>query len=138
MMAEQRARFERDGYLIIRDALRPDEIATARDALDRVYATAARVGSLGPDGSLHLLSAVATCPEVVGLIDHPATFRYVWSVLGWNIHIYHSHLDVHLGRQRLGQHPPRWFAEPEAGIRKWINEWNKDPKPFVARRSATG
>jgi hypothetical protein len=76
MMAGQRARFERDGYLIIRDALRPDEIATARDALDRVYAAAARAGSLGPDGSLHLLSAVANCPEVVGLIDHPATFRY--------------------------------------------------------------
>jgi ectoine hydroxylase-related dioxygenase (phytanoyl-CoA dioxygenase family) len=44
---------------------------------------------------MHLLSAVANCPEIVGLIDHPATFRYVWSVLGWNIHIYHSHLDVH-------------------------------------------
>jgi hypothetical protein len=44
---------------------------------------------------MHLLSAVANCPEVAGLTDHPATFGYVWSVLGWNIHIYHSHLDVH-------------------------------------------
>ncbi len=95
MMAEQRARFDRDGYLIIRGAVRPDEVAAARDALDRVYATAARAGSLGPDGSMPLLSAVTNCPEVVGLIDHPATFRYVWSVLGWNIHVYHSHLDVH-------------------------------------------
>ena len=44
---------------------------------------------------MHLLSAVANCPEVAGLTDHPATFPYVWSVLGWNIHVYHSHLDVH-------------------------------------------
>src|SRR5579859_1807403 len=91
MTAQQRATFDRDGYLIIRGALRTDEIADAREAIDRVYATLAKAGSLGPDGSMHLLSAVANCPEVVGLIDHRATFPYVWSTLGWNIHIYHSH-----------------------------------------------
>jgi ectoine hydroxylase len=95
MTAEQRAAFDRNGYLIIRGALRPDEAAAARDALDRVYATAAKAGSLRRDGSMHLLSAVANCPQLVGLIDHPATFGYVWSALGWNIHVYHSHLDVH-------------------------------------------
>jgi ectoine hydroxylase len=41
MTAEQRAAFDRNGYLIIRGALRPDEAAAAREALDRVYATAA-------------------------------------------------------------------------------------------------
>jgi ectoine hydroxylase len=95
MTAEQRASFDRDGYLIIRGALGPDEAAAAREAIDRVYASIARAGSLGPDGSMHLLSAVANCPEVAGLIDHSATFPCVWSVLGWNIHVYHSHLDVH-------------------------------------------
>jgi ectoine hydroxylase-related dioxygenase (phytanoyl-CoA dioxygenase family) len=44
---------------------------------------------------MHVLSAAANCPEAVGLIDHPATFPLVWSILGWNVHIYHSHLDVH-------------------------------------------
>ena len=93
--AEQRAAFDRDGYLVIRGALGPDEAAAARDAIDRVYAAAARAGSLAPDHSMHLLSAVANCPDVAGLTDHPATFPYVWSTLGWNIHIHHSHLDVH-------------------------------------------
>jgi ectoine hydroxylase len=93
--AEQRSRFDRDGYLVIRGALRPDEVAGARGALDRVYADAARSGRLNPDGSMHLLSAVANCQEVAWLTDHPATFPYVWSILGWNIHVYHSHLDVH-------------------------------------------
>jgi len=82
MTAEQRAAFERDGYLTIRGALDPDEVAAARDAVDRVYAARAKAGSLGPDGSMHLLSAVANCPEVASLIDHPATFGCVWSVLG--------------------------------------------------------
>ena len=40
-------------------------------------------------------SAPPYCPDLVGLIDHPATFGHVWPVLGWNIHIYHCHLDVH-------------------------------------------
>ena len=44
---------------------------------------------------MHLLGAVANCREAVRLIDHPSTFPLVWSVLGWNVHIYHSHLDVH-------------------------------------------
>ena len=44
---------------------------------------------------MHLLGAVANCRKSPSLIDHPATFPCVWSVLGWNIHVYHSHLDVH-------------------------------------------
>jgi ectoine hydroxylase len=109
--AGQRARLDRDGYLIIRGALEPDEVRAARDALDRLYAAETRAGSLGPNGSMHVLSAAANCPEVVGLIDHPATFRYVWSVLGWNIHVYHSHLDVH---------PPAPEREP------FRFEWHQD------------
>jgi ectoine hydroxylase len=95
MTAEQRAAFDRDGYLMIRGALGPDEVAAAREALDRVYAARTKAGALGPGGSMHLLSAVANCPDLAGLTDHRATFGYVWPVLGWNIHIYHSHLDVH-------------------------------------------
>jgi hypothetical protein len=59
MTAEQRAAFDRDGYLIIRGALSPDETAAARAAVDRVYAAGARAGALAPDGSMHLLGAVA-------------------------------------------------------------------------------
>jgi hypothetical protein len=66
MTAEQRVIFDRDGYLIIRGALRPDEAADARDAIDRAYASVAKAGSLGPDGTMHLLSAVTNCPEVAG------------------------------------------------------------------------
>ena len=111
LTAEQTAAFNRDGYLLIPGALGADEAAAARDAIDRVYASMAKAGSLGADCSMHLLSAVANCPELAGLTDHPATFRYVWSVLGWNIHIYHSHLDVH---------PPLREREP------FRFEWHQD------------
>jgi hypothetical protein len=49
MTAAQRAGFDRDGYLIIRAALRPDEAAGAREAIDRVYTAGAKAGSLGPE-----------------------------------------------------------------------------------------
>src|SRR6516162_11016572 len=84
MTAEQRASFDRDGYLIIRGALGPDEVAAAREAIDRVYVCRAKAGMVGPDGSMHLLSVVANCPELASLTDHPAAFPYVWSTLGWN------------------------------------------------------
>jgi hypothetical protein len=42
-------------------------------------------------------------PAEVPLVEWPTssfssamkTFGHVWPVLGWTIHIYHSHLDVH-------------------------------------------
>jgi ectoine hydroxylase len=95
MSAEQRAQFEKDGYLILRGALSEPEVEYYAAVLDRVYAEQEAAGSVKPGGSMHVLSAVANCHEAVGLIDHPATFPLVWSMLGWNVHIYHSHLDVH-------------------------------------------
>ena len=95
MTAEQRAQFEQDGYLVIRGALTPDEVDYYTAAIDRVYAEQQAAGAVAPGKAMHLLSAVANCHEAVGLIDHPVTFPLVWSILGWNVHIYHSHLDVH-------------------------------------------
>ena len=132
MTAEERVRFDRDGYLIIRGALGPDEVAAARSALDRVYAAAAAAGTLGPNGSMHLLSAVANCPEVAGLTDHPATFRYVWSVLGWNIHIYHSHLDVH---PPVRAHEPFRFEWHQDGGRQ-NREIETTPRPRLSVKLA--
>lgn len=95
MTAEEREQFERDGFVIIRNVLTPEEVAHYAAALDRVYAEHEAIDKLGPDRSLHKLSAVASCPELAGLIDHPNAFPLVWGMLGWNVHIYHSHLDVH-------------------------------------------
>ena len=107
MTPDQRAQFEKDGYLIIRGALTPTEVEYYTAALDRVYAEQEAAGAVKPGGSMHVLSAAANCPEAVGLIDHPATFPLVWSMLGWNVHIYHSHLDVHPNIPGQGAVPVR-------------------------------
>jgi hypothetical protein len=78
--AERRAAFDRDGYVIIRGALAPDELAAACRAIDRVYAEAAKAGALGPDRSMHLLSAVTNCPEVACLIEPAAAALTEWPI----------------------------------------------------------
>lgn len=129
---EQLASSDRDGYLVIRGALSPDEVAAAREALDGTHATAARARSLGPAGSMHLLSAVTNCPDIAFLTDHPATFGCVWSVLGWNIHIYHSHLDVH---PPLLAYPPFRFEWHQDGGRQ-NREIETIPRPRLSVKLA--
>jgi ectoine hydroxylase-related dioxygenase (phytanoyl-CoA dioxygenase family) len=131
-LAAQRAEFDKNGYLIIPGALTQDEVAHYRDALDRVYAESQAAGRIQPGGSLHQLSAVANCPEAIGLVDHPATLPYIWSVLGWNVHVYHSHLDVH---PPLPAKRPFRFEWHQDGGRQ-NREIETDPRPRLSVKLA--
>lgn len=44
----ERERFDRDGFLIIRGALTPDEVGYYRNALDRVYTAAVAADQVNP------------------------------------------------------------------------------------------
>jgi ectoine hydroxylase len=132
MTAEEREQFERDGFVIVRNVLTPEEVAYYAAALDRVYAEHEAMDKLGPDRSLHKLSAVASCPELAGLIDHAQAFPLVWGMLGWNVHIYHSHLDVH---------PP--ILEPKPFRFEWHQDGGRqnreietDPRPRLSVKLA--
>jgi ectoine hydroxylase-related dioxygenase (phytanoyl-CoA dioxygenase family) len=131
-VAGRRAEFDREGFIVIRGALSPDEVAHYRDALDRVYQAAQASGQVEPGGSLHQLSAVAHCREAAGLINHPVTFPYVWSVLGWNIHVYHSHLDVH--PQLPARRPFRFEWHQDGGRQN--REIETDPRPRLSVKLA--
>jgi hypothetical protein len=41
-----------------------------------------------------------------------------------------------LTNRKLRRSAHRSVTELEADIRKWVNEWNKDPKPFVWTKTA--
>jgi ectoine hydroxylase len=95
MAASERRAFERDGYIVVSGVLTPDEVAHYTELIDRLHAGRREAGALGATGALHELSAVRTCQELASLVDHPRVLGLVCSVLGWNVHVYHSHVDVH-------------------------------------------
>ena len=132
VLAEKLAEFDRDGYTIIPGALTADEVDFYRGALDRVYAEQETDGRVKPGASMHQLSAVANCPEALGLVDHPTTFPYVWSILGWNVHAYHSHLDVH--PQLPTKRPFRFEWHQDGGRQN--REIETDPRPRLSVKYA--
>jgi ectoine hydroxylase len=92
----QRADFDRDGYFIVRDAI-PDELMERLiEAQDRVYADQKAKGALSPaDQSMHLMGFLHRDKVFLELLELPTVFPLVWGILGWNIHAYHHHIDVH-------------------------------------------
>ena len=74
------------------------------------------------------MSAVPTCPELADLVDHPRAFPLVWSTLGWNVHVYHSHVDVH---PPLARRNPFWWDWHQDGGRQ-NRELETDPRPRMS------
>lgn len=129
MTEGQRARFERDGYLVVPAVLSDATVADYAEALDDLHRARARASRLGPGASLHLLDAVACCPYLLALVDHPQVFGLVWSLLGWNVHLYHSHVDVHPGVD-AGRLPFRFEWHQDGGRQN--REIETDPRPRLS------
>ena len=106
----EREFFNANGYLIVENAL---DAATTRRLVDAVDRVDARERSDETRGKLMSVpNIVHEDPALVDLIDCPTTFPKVWGILGWNIYLYHSHLDVS---------PPA-----DAAALKWRVSWHQD------------
>jgi ectoine hydroxylase len=89
---EQRADFLARGFLIVEGALTRPVLDRLTIATDRVWEE--HTPGETPGAPLHLKGFVALDEAFLGLLDHPATFPLVVGLLGWNILLYHCHLDV--------------------------------------------
>ena len=89
----QRATFEHDGYLVLPGVLTPVAVDRYQQLVRDVYERWR--GHVGNGRDMHQLSAVRTCRTLAPLCGHPRILGAVWSLLGWNVHVYHSHIDVH-------------------------------------------
>ena len=96
------------GFALVPGAVPDELLADLVQAVDRIYGQERRAGRLALDGSLHLLGAVARDEVFLELLDLPATFPLVCGALGWNIHMYHSHLDVHPAVKRPVREADQW------------------------------
>lgn len=110
---EQLREFEERGLLVIPNALSPQLLERLADVHDRIYREEEEAGRLSADGSLHLLAFVDRDELYAELLDLPATFRLVCTILGWNIFMYHCHLDVH--PPTSASTPLRWRWHQDGG-----------------------
>ncbi|WP_229071451.1 phytanoyl-CoA dioxygenase family protein [Actinoplanes sp. DH11] len=132
MTAQEREAFDRDGYIVVPSVLSESEVEAGRAAILGAYENGKRNGTLGPTGALHQLSPIAGVPELAFLLDHPKAFKYIWSLLGWNIHVYHSHIDVH---PQIHEKQKDWWHWHQDGGRQ-NREIETDPRPMLSVKLA--
>ncbi len=131
---QQRADFDRDGYFIIRDAISPGLLERLIEAQDRVYAKQKDAGLLNPvDHSMHLMGFLHRDKTFLELLELPAVFPLVWGILGWNIHAYHHHIDLHPGIPRDVPKTWRWHQD---GGRQNLEIETEPVRPLLSIRTA--
>ena len=75
----ERTKFGRDGFVVIENALPPSMVEDLIEAVDSVKAGVDFIGKHD---------------RFLELIDWHRTLPKVWGILGWNIHLYHTHITV--------------------------------------------
>jgi ectoine hydroxylase-related dioxygenase (phytanoyl-CoA dioxygenase family) len=81
---------------------------------------------------MHSFGFVLRDPAYLELLDLPTTFRVVWGILGWNIHLYHCHIDRH-GPVDVAP-PPRWRWHQDGGRQNV--EIESEPRPRLSVKVA--
>jgi ectoine hydroxylase-related dioxygenase (phytanoyl-CoA dioxygenase family) len=93
LTSDELATFNDQGYLIVEDALdhaTRDALIEAVDAIDRVDRDSER----SADTLLSVTDVIHRDNRFVDLLDWPRVFPKIWGILGWNIYLYHSHVDT--------------------------------------------
>ena len=97
-----REQYDRDGFVVIPNALPEEDRAYFEDAVDRIYGEEEAAGELRPDRSIHVMGWLHKRPALRRAAHLAARLPVHVGDMGWNIYTHHNHLDVN---------PPA--AEPE-------------------------
>jgi ectoine hydroxylase-related dioxygenase (phytanoyl-CoA dioxygenase family) len=125
----QRHGFERDGYLVVDDALDATHVSRLIEAVDRVWAAHRDAPPVARADPLHLLAFVGSDPLFLELLDHEPILRLVVDLLGWNVFMYHCHLDVHPPAR--GPSPGTWTWHQDGGVQNRDLETHPRPRMSV-------
>lgn len=127
LTAEERDFFQKNGYLVIENALDPETNQRLIEVLDRVDAR-----ERTPEFAGKLMSKNDVIQEdqaLADLVDWPTTFPKVWGILGWNIYLYHSHLDVTPPENVAAQN---WSVAWHQDSMRVNDEIESDPRPRLS------
>lgn len=110
LAAEERQQFQEQGYLVVPDALDRATCDRLIAAVDRVNARE-RTPEFGHERLLSFSNILPEDPSFVDLADWPCVFPKVWGILGWNIYVYHTHLDVSPRLEKPPAFPVAWHQD---------------------------
>jgi len=131
----ERAAFERDGYLVVPEALGSEQLERLLAAADAVRLDLQREHAVDARDRTLLLDFIGLHDEFLELIDWLRVFPKVWGILGWNVQLYHSHLctappmpdDGRPSRQHyLHRHNPALNTSHELRSPKDVWGWHRD------------
>ena len=116
---EQEQQFEEDGFFLVEDALSGQEIAELLGVIDELNERYRRERNLGAHEPFQMRNVAALHPVFKKLMDHPGMLPLVVDLMGFNIQLRTSHLDV-----RPPQ--PAAVAEKELGSAESFFPWHAD------------
>lgn len=129
MRDDQRRELRSTGLLRIPAALPPADVERLAAALDRVYAEECASGRVESGAPMHVLGGIGRDDAFLDLLDQPAVFPIVWGELGWNLHVYHCHLDV--TPPRVQPREGHFWGWHQDGGRQNL-ELDTDPRPRLS------
>lgn len=127
LTADERQFFATNGYLVIENALDPETNSRLLAAVDRVDSrerTAETRQKL-----LSITNIVHEDQSLINLIDCPTTFPKIWGILGWNIYLYHSHIDV---TPPADEHALTWRVAWHQDSMRVNDELETHPRPRLS------
>jgi ectoine hydroxylase len=108
LTAKQRRAFDETGFLVVENVLKPGELTKLNRVVDRLYT---RLGGDDKTGRLELRNCVAHDPALLQMVDHAALLPAIVDLMGPDIKIRTSELDVRpplpRAAYRLGKNPGR-------------------------------
>lgn len=91
---QEHEQFERDGYLIVENALTTGVVADLLQLADQIDHDERVLSGADPVARMNHYDVIGRDLRLLELIDLPTIFAKVWGLLGWNIQLYHTHLTV--------------------------------------------
>ena len=131
---DEKAAFERDGFLMLPGVLAPDQLPEVIAAVDRVTADARETHGIAPDKRVNELDVIGREAAFLPLLDHPKVLPKVWGILGWAIQLYHSHMIVNPPLPRDFVRPARLGWHQDSG--RLNMELGPRPQPRVSLKAA--
>jgi ectoine hydroxylase-related dioxygenase (phytanoyl-CoA dioxygenase family) len=129
----QRAEFELNGFLVIDDALSPDEVQkylALVDQIDRTATTTFGGAARRPGEPLEMRNCVAYEPAMTDILTHPSAFPAIVDLMGTNICMTTSHVFIRpptpgaqSSHKQIGWHkdgPPSETTPPMNGRFPWL------------------